>query len=213
MLIKPMKYINILIDHGNLLMYYINMNEKKSPFGDLCHQHRGKFHLSEQAMGQKIEELGYKLGNKPDSNKQPVVSQFEREIDPVNVDRKQHRDPPLEYVETCAELFKLSSPEKYSLFVAALDSSEKIVIDKDAIEGGIKTEIIKIVTSLLLACTELDKIIAKDEDNKKKNTHYIYSDDKRERELLEKWKHFINAFQSLIEEIEQHPLEYKVLSS
>ena len=153
------------------------------------------------------------MGNKPDSNKQPVVSQFEREIDPVNVDRKQHRDPPLEYVETCAELFKLSSPEKYSLFVAALDSSKKIVIDKDAIEGGIKTEIIKIVTSLLLSCTELDKIIAKDEDSKKKNTHYTYPYDERERELLEKWKCFIDAFQCLIEELKQHPLEYKVLPS
>jgi hypothetical protein len=109
-------------------------------------------------MGRRIEELGYKLGARPGSNKQPVVSQFEREPDPADSDRKQHRDPPLGYIEACAKLFDLSSGQKYTLFVAALQSSEKIVIDKKAIEGELQDSIINILAALILSCTEVSKV-------------------------------------------------------
>jgi hypothetical protein len=187
------------------------MNEKKSPFGDLCHQYRGNLHLSEQAMGQKIEELGYKLGAKPGSNKQPVISQFERVIDPEGAIRKQHRDPPLEYVEACAKLFELSSEQKYSLFVAALQSSEKIVFDGKAIEGSIKDSMIKIIASLIVSCTEADKAITIIEKNK--NKLYVPQEYYQAGKIMERLNAFKSASECFIKEINQLSLEYKVSSS
>jgi hypothetical protein len=183
------------------------MNEKKSVFGDLCHQFRGRLHLSEQTMGQKIEERGYKLGVKPGSNKQPVISQFEREIAPLNASHKKHRDPPLEYVEACAKLFELKSSEKYSLFVAALNSSERIVIDKNAIEGNAKDRIINIIGSLLLSCTKLDEIIEKD----KKEILFRQSASYQDKDLVDAWNTLEKASQNFSEKIKQHPLEYNNL--
>jgi hypothetical protein len=126
------------------------MNDKKSPFGDLCHQYRVRDHLTQQEMGVKIEELEHRLWANQGGNKQPLISQFEREIDPEGAEHKQHRDPPLDYVEACAKLFNLSSEQKYALFEAALQSSEKIVISTKSIEGNLKDNIIQIITSLML---------------------------------------------------------------
>jgi hypothetical protein len=204
-MIIPIIYKIVHIDYSIENRQNKAMNEKKSPFGDLCHQYRGSNHLSEQTMGQKIEELGYRLGAKPGGNKQPVVSQFEREIDPEDAKRRQHRDPPLEYVETCAKLFMLSSEQKYALFEAALQSSEKIVINKKAIEGGIKDDIIQLITSLILSFTEMDKIIEKD-----KKRGYL---DGSQLKLKHYWEALNKASQGFIEEIKKHALEYKNPSS
>jgi hypothetical protein len=141
------------------------MNDKKSPFGDLCHMHRVSLHLSEAEMGQKIEELGCKLGSKQGSNRQPVISQFERAIDPPGVPRKQHRDPPLNYVETCARLFELNLVQRYELFVAALDSSEKIVIDKAAIDEEMKKIMSCLLAALFVSSKKDVKTLIDDDNN------------------------------------------------
>jgi FtsZ-binding cell division protein ZapB len=118
--------------------------------------------MTEQDMGEKIEEMGYKLGITSGNNKQPLISQYERIIGPDSVSQKQHRDPPLDYVETCAKLFKLPPLEKYGLFVAALQSSENIVISKKSIEGFIENDIIKIIASIILSSNEIAKINEKE---------------------------------------------------
>jgi hypothetical protein len=183
------------------------MNEKKSPFGDLCHQYRGRLHFSEQAMGQKIEEMGYRLGDKPGSNKQPVISQFERESDLPDSGHKLHRDPPLEYVEACAGLFGLSFTEKYSLFVAALKSSKKLVIDEKVIKGAVKDSIIRVIASLILSCTEADKAITLiDEDKNQPIDKYSldkYSEIQSAKTVLEKWSNLVKSAESIIDEINQ----------
>jgi hypothetical protein len=115
------------------------MNEKKSPFGMLCKSYRARLSFNETDMGEKIEELGYSLGKKSGSSRQAAINMFEHSIDPPDASRKQHRDPPLDYVEACAELFKFSTPEKYELFCAALNSSEKIIIDPALFDSLEKT--------------------------------------------------------------------------
>lgn len=163
------------------------MNDKKSPFGDLCHMHRVSLHLSEAEMGQKIEELGCKLGSKQGSNRQPVISQFERAIDPPGVPRKQHRDPPLNYVETCARLFELNPVQRYELFVAALDSSEKIVIDKAAIDEE-KNTILCFLAALFIASKKGFKTLIYDEDS---------------NGLYNAWQDLKNASDRFIDEIKK----------
>jgi hypothetical protein len=180
------------------------MNEKKSPFGDLCYKYRGRDHLTQQAMGQKIEELGYSLGNLSGGNRQPVISQFEREIDPEGAEHKQHRDPPLDYVEACAKLFNLSSEQKHTLFEAALHSSEYITINTKAIEGEIKNDIIRIIISIILSCAEIDKL--KKEDKGRKIETPLHPD---QRYLLTIWDLLIKASKEYFDVIKQHALEYK----
>jgi hypothetical protein len=98
-------------------------------------------------MGIEIEKLGYKLGKKSDSSRQSPINMLEHSIDPPDAPRKQHRDPPLEYVEVCSQLFKLSPSEKYGLFTAALNSSEKIVIDPDLFASTIKELLTDVIVS------------------------------------------------------------------
>jgi len=176
------------------------MNDKKSPFGDLCHQYRGKIHLSEQEMGKKIEELGYKLGKDKGKNKQPLISQFERKLEPEGPSRTQHRDPPLDYVEVCARVFKLAPPEKYDLFIAALQSSEKLVFDRNAIDDGeIEKEIISIVLSLILSGKKLGNIVKNHKENKQKSLSYTYPENDDDRKYYLAWEKLLNTSQEMIE--------------
>jgi hypothetical protein len=166
------------------------MNNKKSPFGDLCHMYRVRQYPSEAEMGQKIEELGCKLGSKPGSNRQPVISQFERAISSQEAPNKQHRDPPLDYVEACAQLFKLNPAQKYDLFVAALYSSEKIVIDTAAIDEE-KNTILCFLAALFIASKKGFKTLIYDEDS---------------NGLYNAWQGLKNASDRFVDEIKKIPV-------
>jgi len=65
---------------------------KKSRFGLSCDKYRASLRLTEEEMGKEIEKQGYRLGKNPQSNKQPIISQFERISDGDETKRKQHRD-------------------------------------------------------------------------------------------------------------------------
>jgi hypothetical protein len=169
------------------------MNDKKSLFGDLCHMHRVRLHLSEAEMGQKIEELGYKLGSKPGSSRQPVISQFERAIDPPGATRKHHRDPPLDYVETCARLFKLNPAQRYDLFVAALKSSEKVIIDEVIINDKIKETILCLLAALLMSGKEFSSLF----------TYNRYALNTADKDFLNAWEALKSASDRLIKELKE----------
>jgi hypothetical protein len=178
------------------------MKGKKSSFGELCHRYRGT-KMTEQDMGEKIEEMGYKLGINPGKNKQPLISQYERIIGPDSVSQKQHRDPPLDYVETCAKLFELPPLEKYGLFVAALQSSENIVISKKSIEGYIENEIIKVIVSIILSSNEIAKNNAKvDKLIETEGPSAQVKLENKETELFDAWNNMIKSSEIIINNVE-----------
>jgi hypothetical protein len=186
------------------------MDEKKSLFGVLCVINRAKHHIKEKEMGQKIEDLGYKLGREKGSNKQPLISQFERKLEPDGPGRTQHRDPPLDYVEVCAKLFELSPPEKYDLFIAALQSSEKLIFDRNAIDGEIEEEIISIILSLILSGKKLGNIVKKHQENKQKSLLYVYPENTNDREYYFAWDNLSKASQRLIEVVRKNYFDYNL---
>jgi len=183
------------------------MNEKKSLFGDLCYRYRGKLHITEQEMGEKIEKLGYKLGKEKGKNKQPLISQFERKME-KGTGWKQHRDPPLEYVEVCAKLFELAPSEKYDLFIAALQSSEKLIFDRNTIDGEIEKESISIILSLILSGKKLGNIIKKYKENKQKSRLYTYPEDKNDMDYVLAWEKLLNTSQQMIDLVKKDHFDY-----
>jgi hypothetical protein len=184
------------------------MSLKKSAFGELCHKHRGK--MTEQEMSKTFieDDIGYKLGKKPAKSKQSLISQFEREFDPEGAIRKQHRDPPLEYVEACAKLFELPLSEKYDLFVSALQSSENIVFDKNNIEGHIKREIIEIILSLILSGRKLGNIIKKHQENKRKSLSYTSPNNDTDMQFIFAWEQLLKASQDMINVVKRNDFKY-----
>jgi len=184
------------------------MNDTKSPFGDLCYQYRGKLHIKEHEMGIKIVELGYELGKKKGSDKQPLISQFERKQEPDGPGSKQHRDPPLDYVEVCARVFELAPPEKFDFFIAALQSSEKLIFDRNAINGEVEKEIISIILSLILSGKELGNIIKTHNEKKQKSLRYIYPDNKNDIDYLSAWEMLVKGSQKLIDLVKTNPNNY-----
>ena len=204
------KYRHEHIEIFLLFKYHSNMNQKKSIFGDLCHQYRGRLHISEREMGKKIGESEYKIGKNPRNNKQPVISQFERILDHGNTKRKQHRDPPLEYVEACSKVFGLPASEKFGLFASAFLSSEEIVFKKKAIEGFLEPEIIDIFISLILSGSKIGQIMKTHEENKKKSLNYVSPNNIDEMKLLSVWDRFSESAKYFVESIKNSHFEYKV---
>lgn len=202
------KYRIFNIDQMRIVWYNVTMSLKKSLFGELCRRHRRN--MTEQEMAKKILEMenSYKLGKKPAKSKQPLVSQFEREFDLKGIQRKQHRDPPLDYVETCANLFELSPPDKYDLFVAAMQSSKKIIFDKKNIEGHIEIEIINIFLSLIFSGKELGNIVKTHLEKKAKTLTYVYPDNDKDKQLLLAWEELSKAAQQMINAVRQNHHKY-----
>jgi hypothetical protein len=151
-------------------------------------------------MGVEIEKLGYKLGKKSESSKQSPINMLEHSIDPPNTSRKQHRDPPLEYVEACSQLFELSPPEKYELLTAALNSSEKIVIDLDLFDSTIKELLIDVIVSLYLGCEKLPEIEIECDSLK-------YSLKDEDKDLSKKWDAFKKAVNEIANIMKNRALE------
>jgi len=182
------------------------MKKTKSRFGITCASKRGR--LSEQDMGREIENLGYKLGKDLNSNKQPVISQFEHELDGDEAKRKQHRDPPLDYVETCATLFKLSKVEEYGLFIDALMSSETIAIDAEVLDGVLKEDIIKVIAALVLSNSELKYCVEKEKSLRESDKAMQYCNFmSSNKKLLDAWKTVVKSSQEIVNEIKY--LAYK----
>jgi hypothetical protein len=176
------------------------MNEKKSPFGILCRTHRARLSLNETDMGVKIEELHYPLGKKSGSSRQSPVNMFEHSKDPPDTSRKQHRDPPLEYVEVCSVLFDLSPPEKYELFRTALDSSEKIFVDPDVFDPSMRGLLIDAITCLYLGREKIPEM----EEECGSSPYNLRDED---RDLSKKWGGFKKALIELAEVLKNHKLE------
>jgi hypothetical protein len=151
-------------------------------------------------MGVEIEKLGYKLGKKSDSSRQSPINMLEHSIDPPDAPRKQHRDPPLEYAKVCSQLFKLFPPEKYELFTAALNSSEKIVIDPDLFDSAIKKLLIDVIVSLYLGREKLPEM-EKECDSLK------YSLKDEDKDLSKKWDTFKEAVNEMVNIIKNYALE------
>jgi hypothetical protein len=96
----------------------------------------------------------------------------------------------------------LSSDQKFALFVAAIKSSEKIVIDKKAIEGDLEDSIINMLAALILSCTE----VSKTQELDKKQAYDI-----ERNKFLSAWNDLNQKSKIFIETLKEHPLEYKSL--
>jgi hypothetical protein len=123
------------------------MSDKISPFGVSCKKLRTDNGNISQA------EMGEKLGGYTQSQ----VSAFERVVDAPNDKTKKHKDPPLDYVERCADFFKLKGKERFDLYVAALKSSEKITFELDMIQSLHKEDFAKLLTVLILCEYEISE--------------------------------------------------------
>jgi hypothetical protein len=186
---------------------------KKSVFGALCHSYRSKRQFSIADMAEALERQGYKLGkgrkadtaSKP-TNHQPLITHYEHLIEELVTNRKYHDDPPMEYVEAVAKLFNLSPSEKHELFVAAINSSINIKLNKVIPKGAIRDVMTSILASLYLGGDMIPMEMSV-ESKQQDGMTIISSSNKEGDELKLAWDTFVSEANKLSEAIKTNALK------